>query len=116
MSESCYCAVCDVTVQPEALLDGWCPYCGTEIPEAVEGKMPNLKTINDARRHLVDTLGAILDKQLGSDTVLFSVGRRGQGMSIMWALTLLREMRRGGAIYTNFDLSKGTTCAKPQNH
>jgi len=69
---------------------------------------PSLKTINDARQHLVATLGAILDKQLGSDTVLFSVGRRGQGMSMLWAVTALREMRRGGAVYTNFELPKGT--------
>lgn len=67
-------------------------------------KMPNLKTIDDARRHLVATLGAILDKQLDSETILFSVGRRGQGMSLLGSLVILRELMRGGTVYTNFEL------------
>ena len=65
---------------------------------------PSPKAIDDARRHLVATLGAILDKQLSSDTILFSVGRRGQGMSMLRAYLLLTEMRRGETVYTNFEL------------
>jgi hypothetical protein len=34
--EKFYCPHCDVELNPEELLDGCCPYCNTEIPEAVE--------------------------------------------------------------------------------
>ena len=34
--EKYYCAICDVELDPEELLEGGrCPYCQTEIPEAV---------------------------------------------------------------------------------
>ena len=32
-----YCAVCDVELDGVELDGNCCPYCGTEIPEAVEG-------------------------------------------------------------------------------
>ena len=31
-----YCAICDVGVKDTELVNNHCPYCGTEIPEAVE--------------------------------------------------------------------------------
>ena len=35
--EKYYCAICDIEIDPEELLEGGrCPYCQTEIPEAVE--------------------------------------------------------------------------------
>lgn len=33
-----YCAICAVELKASELLDGCCPYCGTEIPEAVEAQ------------------------------------------------------------------------------
>ena len=33
-----YCAICEVELKENELLDNCCPYCGTEIPEAVEGE------------------------------------------------------------------------------
>jgi len=33
-----YCAICEVELKEEELLDNCCPYCGTEIPEAVAGE------------------------------------------------------------------------------
>jgi len=66
--------------------------------------MPNLKTIDETRRDLVATLSAVLHKQLGSDTVYFMTGRRGQGRSMLLAYVLWAEMRRGGTVYTNYEL------------
>ncbi|MBA7598123.1 hypothetical protein ES703_05133 [subsurface metagenome] len=35
--EKYYCGICNVELDPEELLEGCrCPYCQTEIPEAVE--------------------------------------------------------------------------------
>jgi hypothetical protein len=31
-----YCCWCDIELRKEELIDGCCPYCNTEIPEAVE--------------------------------------------------------------------------------
>lgn len=31
-----YCAICDVELKAEELIENCCPYCHTEIPDAVE--------------------------------------------------------------------------------
>jgi len=35
-SETYYCAICEVELKENELLDNCCPYCGTEVPEAAE--------------------------------------------------------------------------------
>lgn len=45
--EKYYCAICDVEVDPEELLEGGrCPYCQTEIPEAVEDEREEKQEIS----------------------------------------------------------------------
>jgi len=74
--------------------------------------MPNTKSIkylDDARHRLITTLDAVLQKHRDSEIIIFT-GRRGQGMSIRLAHTLLREVTRnpGQKVYVNFELSKPT--------
>lgn len=45
--EKYYCAICDVEVDTEELLEGGrCPYCQTEIPEAVEDEREEKQEIS----------------------------------------------------------------------
>ena len=37
-TEGYYCAICDVELKAEELIENCCPYCKTEIPDAVELK------------------------------------------------------------------------------
>lgn len=37
-AEGYYCAICDVELKAEELIENCCPYCQTEIPDAVEPK------------------------------------------------------------------------------
>lgn len=60
-----------------------------------------------ARHRLIATLDAILQKRFDAETFFFTT-RRGQGMSMCLARTLLREIMRnpGQKVYVNFDLPK----------
>ena len=63
-----------------------------------------------ARQKLIRTLDAILQKRFDSETFIF-IGRRGQGMSLYLAHSLLREVMRnpGQRVYVNFELPKWAT-------